>query len=99
MRAEDGRVFELINPVIVSSNGEVHNITEHSSMCESRDGITKERCLRVRVDYTDGLFDHHADWFQDRDAICLQHFIDVMNGVWPCVDVTQVPILPNQRSL
>lgn len=92
---------ELFNPrvvrVIKERNRDVE-LQETSLMCRDSPPQTRRRQTAVEVEYEDAAFLTHRHAFFGRDAICVEHFIEVFGGHWPCrmsvVDAVRRPQPP-----
>jgi peptide deformylase len=91
----------MFNPNVVSVNHERNrnvSIIESSYMCHDR--TYQRQVLRmtsIMVAFTDRDTTARVVPLESEDAICVQHFIDIFLGHWPCkhegVDALKVPRL------
>lgn len=78
---------ELFNPIVTELMDGHHNVTieEGSAMCKrGSDLLNKTRVSSIRVQYMDGSWVQQSEVFNGTAAICIQHMIDLFNGIWPC---------------
>lgn len=90
---------EIFNPEVVrihhaaSSNSTVQ---ERSSMCAGNRTKAVVRPTAVWMRWKDEAWVQHESLWMGNSAMCLQHFIDVFQGHWPCghegADRTRIPI-------
>lgn len=76
---QDGRCFA--NPRYMPETSQQIMVPEHSLLCaDSDDNPTRTYSAHIRLLYnnTDTLL------MQNAEAVCLQHFVDIFQGQWPC---------------
>lgn len=77
----------VVNPKLELLEPESQLSVEQSPLCSStRVRLYRTRSRRVRVTYTDEMGDHvtHTQVVEGHQAVCLQHWVEVFGGVWPC---------------
>lgn len=96
-----GQVTEVFNPRMCAeqpTDAVNHTVPESSLMCANRTQTPRVRRSTVRVCHRDALWKEQDVVFTGGDAICLQHFMDVFAGHWPCgvsgEDRRMMPVVP-----
>jgi peptide deformylase len=70
-----------VNPQILSSSGELMSHTEGSvSMPGATETVTRPRAVKLRYQDLDGTA--HEEELEDFPAICMQHEIDQLDGIF-----------------
>ncbi|MBU1218555.1 peptide deformylase [Myxococcota bacterium] len=90
-----GEYLEIINPVIIASEGEQRK----SEGCLSLPGYWGEvpRAQTVTVRYQDRFGETHEITRSGKMAVCLQHEIDHLNGIL-FIDHMEEPVVENPSS-
>ena len=81
--------LDLFNPVISTVDPRSKNATleESSEMCHVPIAKRVTRHTVVTAQWRDALWKPHSETLNGIEAVCLQHFIDLFNGEWPCSSV------------
>lgn len=81
------RFTELVNPVLLALEGRKRKFTEVSDMCPpgAEHEVVRERFEFVRLRHDTPVGPAHLR-LGAPEATCLQHFLDVLDGAWPCAD-------------
>lgn len=75
----------LINPEIVDRGTQVHQTIEDSLLCRPHTPPhTHTRHERVSVQFTDDHGREGTTHLEGDAAVCLQHWLDIFEGHWPC---------------
>ena len=101
-RVGAGEFRVLFNPTLISGAVET-DVEEESSLCATDPNSTRVRPV-VRKRYTEIVVEHMPSPLplsQERlalssyDAVCVQHYLDIFAGVWPCAE----PLAPGTLIL
>ena len=90
LRRETGELVDVFNPVVDSiEHLQNKNITvnERSIMCEGQQRHPHVRHSAVWVTHVNVLWQHVSSLWTKQEAFCLQHFLDLFEGLWPCASV------------
>lgn len=81
--------MDVFNPVLRGVHEMSTNITieETSDMCHTPLARNIVRSTRVKAQWMDSNWKPRQEVLSGVEAICLQHFIDLFNGQWPCSSV------------
>lgn len=76
----------IFNPVVEPDlQSEKSDHLETSYMCpDDHTGIRRTRYSKVTARYRDAHWIPRTRVFEGAEAVCLQHFYEVMRGQWPC---------------
>jgi len=76
----------VMNPVLVpTADSKVSTLSEASYMCDDATVTqTRERYDSVVCSYFDSEWQTQKQVFTGALSVCLQHFVDIFNGTWPC---------------
>ncbi len=91
-----------VNPRYSNATFGIQSVkAEQSLLCfNSTDAMNRQRYLSVTATYYDFVSSRNVTRVLDGvDAICFQHHVDVLDGVWPCSgDGVRLPRHLNQHS-
>ncbi len=106
----DGRVMEVFNPQYITdyeTDTSTVTVRELDRMCHwNESAVLRQRNETIALLYQRGVHQSALrDVFSGTVALCVQHLMDILEGVWPCspdsklpLDVSRVPRVPSQWS-